>query len=290
MAAISRLPTFFIVGAQKAGTTSLHAYLGQHPDVYVSPLKEPAYFMAEEIPERYRMSWDTYVKLFSAAGDRAAVGEATAGYLWSPSAPANIAARLPHAKIIVSLRNPVERAYSQYLHMLTHGATTRSLREQVYASQSAQGEYFGYTWPFLELGLYSLHLKRYLASFPREQLHICFFEELQSEPRALLARLFGFLGVAADFAPNLALRYNVPQVPRLPVVTRALLRSPAWPYVRRLLPDAWRRRARPLLIRPRASLELSPPDRALLVDYYRDEVGELSRLLDRDLRGWLKLG
>ncbi len=148
-----RLPTFFLVGAPKAGTTSLYHYLDQHPQVYMSAIKEPHVFAAEVREENFdpelrrgiardtrgvreflsgsmrrkRFSgivadWEGYLRLFADAGAELALGEASACYLWSPTAAERIAGRIPDAKILVMLRNPAERAFSQYLHGVGNGA------------------------------------------------------------------------------------------------------------------------------------------------------------------------
>src|SRR5262249_11013082 len=107
-------PNFFIVGAPRAGTTSLYIYLKQIPGIYMSPVKEPHYFNHEP-GERSR---DEYLELFRAADTAVAVGEASVGYLRHPDAPLRIRANVPHAKIIMSLRDPVEKVYSQYFEQV----------------------------------------------------------------------------------------------------------------------------------------------------------------------------
>src|SRR5258708_108403 len=159
---VSALPNFFIVGAPKAGTTSLYYYLGQHPDVYMSPVKEPNYF-AEEIRlcnigaqwqdwaqrendslQQYLLgpmqekrfggivsNWTDYLKLFQNVNGEKAIGEASVCYLWSRTAARNIASTTPNAKIIMVLRNPVDRAFSQYKQAVASGLIGKSFREQV---------------------------------------------------------------------------------------------------------------------------------------------------------------
>src|SRR5438105_3219492 len=158
------LPNFFIVGAGKAGTTSLYRYLGQHPQIYMSRVKEPSYFASEIRPEnlspvfarhierqsrRLRLrevltdgkplrpsgwlisEWDDYLRLFQEVRDEKAIGEATVSYLWSRTAAGNIAACLPDAKIIMLLRDPAERAFSQYLHQMGTGLMRCTFREHI---------------------------------------------------------------------------------------------------------------------------------------------------------------
>jgi hypothetical protein len=313
-----KLPNFFIVGAPKAGTTSLYAYLDQHPQVYMSPLKETHYFCSEVRQENFSeeerpritrdtnalkeylrgdlrekrfgglvSSWEDYLKLFRNVSDEIAIGEATPHYLWSETAPRDIAARIPHGKIIIMLRNPVDRAFSDYLHMVTVGAIRRSFREQIDANLHCNDKRIGTAWPFLEYGRYHEQITRYMREFPRSQMHISFYEDFERAPGPLLANLYAFLGVDGGFAADVSHRHNEPRIPRLAGTEYLLKKWRIWPYVRKLAPRALRPRMRSLMLRSRASLSMPPADRAFLVDYYGDEIRKLASLLDRDLSAWL---
>jgi hypothetical protein len=316
-----KLPNFFIVGAPKAGTTSLYAYLDQHAQVYMSPLKETYYFAPEVRPENFSeeerprilrdmhaleeylggdmrekrfgglvSKWDDYSKLFRAVTDEIAIGEATPHYLWSETAARNIAGRFPHAKIIISLRNPVDRAFSDYLHMLTAGVIRRTFREQIYANLRCKNKQIGLAWPFLEYGLYTEQLQRYFGEFPRSQIHISLYEDLARTPELLISNLFAFLGVDAGFDTDISQRHNEPRIPRFTGAAYLLKKWRLWPFLGSLVPAPLRPRLRSLVLRSRASLVMDPADRAFLTDYYRDEVGKLAALLDRDLSSWTAPG
>jgi hypothetical protein len=321
MAEAPRLPNFFIVGAPKAGTTALYAYLDQHPQVYMSPLKEPSYFASELRPENFSdelrprvaremraleqylrgdmrekrfgglvSSWEDYLKLYRHVSDQQAIGEATASYLWSPTAARNIAARIPDARIIINLRNPVDRAHSQYLQMLSVGVIHGSFRELIDASLKCQDQRLGIAWPLLEYGCYSGQIERYYRAFQRSQIHISYYEDLQRSPRRLMADLFTFLRVDAGFVPDMSRRHHEPVIPRLDALSYHLKRAGAWAYLRRLAPTPLGPRLRSLLVRSRGSLQIRPDDRAFLTDYYRDDIAKLAALLNRDLSSWLDLG
>ena len=207
-----KLPNFFLVGTQKAGTWSLYAYLAQHPQVFMSPVKEPGHFAPEQCREPFIFHWDEYVRLFDGVSDEIAIGEATATYLWSETAPHNISARFPQARIIIILRDPADRAYSQYLYMLSAGRTCRSFRQQIDIGLKPEPQEFSVLWPFLELGFYHDQVERYLRVFPRAQIHIAYYEDLQERPASLMQELFSFLGVDPEFVPNVHVHHNAPQV------------------------------------------------------------------------------
>ena len=133
----------------------------------------------------------------------------------SETAAGNIAARIPHAKIIMNLRNPIDRAFSQYLHMLTEGVIGTSFREQIHANLRCQNKQFGPEWPLLEFGQYYEQVKRYMNVFPRSQIHISFHEDLERAPGPLMADLFAFLGVDESVAADMTHRHHEPRIPKL---------------------------------------------------------------------------
>ena len=188
-----KVPNFFIVGTGKAGTTSLHRYLRQHPQIYMSPVKEPSFFASEirgerlgkafrqhverrsrDLPEQLKdgrpvkplgwlaSDWDDYLRLFQQVDGETAIGEASAIYLWSQTAAANIHAQIPDARIVMMLRDPAERAFSQYLHQLATGLTKSTFREHVDQCMRGATKEIGIHYPFLEIGMYSQQVERYL--------------------------------------------------------------------------------------------------------------------------------
>ena len=214
------LPNFLIVGAPKTGTTSLYHYLKQHPEIFMSPIKEPSFFCTELRPKdsssalKLRIAeanelrshllegkrgapspaliteWDDYQLLFRNVRAERAVGEASVCYLWSVSAPGNIRLKLPHAKIIMILRDPAERAFSHYLHILSAGNTKVSFREHIERWIRGPHREQDPVSPFLEFGLYYEQVKRYMGLFPSSNIRIYWYEEAWQEPILLLANIF----------------------------------------------------------------------------------------------------
>ncbi|HSZ07374.1 MAG TPA: sulfotransferase [Steroidobacteraceae bacterium] len=313
-----KLPNFFIVGAPKAGTTSLYDYLAQHPQVFMCPLKEPNYFASEFRLENFTgegrakmtramgtlaaylqgdrrerrfgglvANWDDYVSLFKEVSNELAIGEATPVYLWSPTAPHNIAMRIPNAKIIVILRNPVDRAYSQYLHMVTVGYTRKSFKQEIQESMAPRPINATPSWPLLEFGRYWEQIHRYCNAFPRSQIHIALYEDLANAPGLLLEDLFSFLGVDSAFTPSLSRHHLQPIVPKLGATSYYLKKWRVWPYLRKLAPQPLGPRLHKLLVRSRDSLMMESDDRAFVTNYYREDIEKLAGLLGRDLSAWL---
>jgi hypothetical protein len=314
-----RLPNFFIVGTGKAGTTSLHRYLQQHPQIYMSPVKEPSYFASEirgqalgkafqkhvrrrslDLPQQLKdgrpvkplgwlvSDWDDYLRLFQHTAGEIAIGEASAGYLWSETAAANIHARIPHARIVMVLRDPAERAFSQYLHQLAVGLTRSTFREHIETCARGGPRELGIYYPFLEIGMYSAQVKRYLDLFPRERIRIYWFEEAWSQPARLLADLFEFLEVDAGFLPDTSRKHLARRAPRWASLNYMVKKSGLWYPLRAVVPPALRSAVRRIAFKPGRSLRLDPKDRQYLVDYYAEDVRKLAELLDRDLSAWLR--
>ena len=192
-------------------------------------------------------TWEDYLRLFENATDEVALGEATPCYLWSPTAARNIAARIPDAKIVMILRDPAERAFSQYLQMLAAGATRRSFRTEIEACLRPTSRKLGAAWSMLEFGLYCEQVKRYLTEFPVDRVHIALYDDLQRAPQRLLAQLFEFLKVDARFAPDLSRRHHEPAVPRLTTAAYWLKKAGIWPRARVVVPAALRTKMRSLL-------------------------------------------
>src|SRR5579872_275792 len=314
---MSRLPTFFIVGAPKAGTTSLYRYLDEHPRIYMSAVKEPHFFAPEVREENFDPAfrkrvaqdaravrkfvsgamlekrfggivsdWEDYQRLFSGAGDAAAIGEASTCYLWSPGAPDRIAAAIPNAKIVVLLRDPADRAYSQYLHGVGNGAIRWTFREHIRRNLADRSGRFSIHYPFLELGLYSDQLRRYLDRFAGN-VWIGFHDEFRARATEVLKDLCRFLGVTEEFSPDLTRHHLEAEVPRI-AAAGWLKRSGLWTAAARFTPKRLRTPIRSALMRKPPPAGMDPADRRYLVDFYRADIERASSLLKRDLGRWLQ--
>lgn len=311
------IPNFFIAGVPKTGTTSLYHHLAQHPDIYMSPLKEPAYFAHEARPEncvveeqekirsqelelRKKLQddvfdnlrgvvtrWEDYLKLFEGVKDERAVGEASVFYLWSKTAAREIAAVNLDAKFLVILRHPAERAFSQYVHHLSDGQFTHSFERHIRYGLQCDHKLSAY-YPFLEFGQYADQLERLYSHFPRNQVRIWLYEDTLREPQKFRRQVFEFLEVDPEFCPETRKRYYQMEIPRALPVSQALRRSGIWRGVRRLMPEKLIPSAKKLLYRRPGTLRMAQNERAFLVEYYSDSIKKLERVLDRDLSNWLQ--
>jgi hypothetical protein len=295
---VSPLPTFVVLGAMRAGTTSIYDAFRQHPEVFVSPEKETDYFSLGDLcdreltSERHRHSATNrteYEALFRGAGAARAVGEASPSYLYHFERSARrLRELLPEAKLICILRDPVDRAYS-------HFGLNRKLGFEpladLEAAIAAAAERSGPRRPpsrfaYVEAGRYAAALAEFAAGFPPEQLRVVLFEELRRDPAATMRRLYEHVGVDADFAPDLSVRHNRSGEPRASLLASLVRRTP-WlsRFLLRRLSAAAGSRLADLLLRPQP--RLAAEVRRRLRPRFAEDVSRLQSLLGRDLSGWL---
>ena len=308
------LPNFFLVGAAKAGTTSLYHYLKSHPQIYMSPIKEPCYFaldidpsnfapeyrydylenlheyisgeMSEVIHIAYVRKYEDYIGLFRKVRDEKAIGEASVAYLCSDRAASEIKARIPDAKIIITLRNPIDRAFSHYQMDLKVGRVVRSFADELQDDLRKPDKGWCRSRMYLEHGLYFESVKRFLDVFGAEQVRIYFSQDLHHHRARVLSDVYDFLEVDPGLPPAADALFNGAKVPRYPRVNywmyqQGLKRRSSFALMRRL-----RRRIAPMLYKRAPKLAAS--DRAMLSGFFRDDILKLQDLVGRDLSSWMR--
>lgn len=277
-------PSFFVVGAAKAGTTSLYTYLRRHPDVYLPDVKESVYFSPEirgGIHRELYQSLDRYRSMYEGASGYKAVGEVSSTYLASDESAVRIREVAPAAKIIIILRDPVERAFSHYLYYQTNHdeSTAVSFADALrrYEDRSAEGwwmsqEYIGH-------GLYHAQVRRYLEAFGADQVQVLLFDDLAKNPNQLLARIARHIGVDDGFfaALDVSEARNPYSVPKSSVVRWARSHG-----VTRFMPRSLVLSVRPLFFNMKKP-PLDHESRRFLQELYAPEVSGLEDLLGRPL-------
>lgn len=297
------LPTFLILGAMKAGTTALYEMLEAHPEVYMSPVKEPNFFAFRGRELDFQAPIDqrpgginqasitdraAYEALFDAADPDQARGEASHTSLYWPDAARNIDRLVPDARLIAILRNPVERAYSEYMHFRRDGDEPI---EDFAAALDAETKRIDNHWAlgrYVDRGRYDEQLRRYLDRFNREQLCIVMHEDLTQHPADLARTLFEHVGVDPSVPPALNRRVNKSGVPDRRWVHRLLTGlQPVREALDPVIPEPVVDWANALKNRNLEKPPLDPAVRARLIDTFRPHVRRLETLLDKDLSHWL---
>ncbi|WP_102227030.1 sulfotransferase domain-containing protein [Acidimangrovimonas sediminis] len=297
---IGTAPDFLIIGAAKAGTTSLHHYFDAHPGIHMSKVKETRYFSAIGLPpSRWlnghgRLFFDipqkaeAYCAMFSGAAPGALLGEACPDYLASSIASNAIAETLPDVKLIAILRHPVERAYSNWSYRAGLGTEDGTFGQAIEEDLSGQRD----TWisgRIVHEGFYHAHLTRYLAHFPVEHLKVVLYEDLVTDGATLVSELFRFLGVDPKVQTDTDTVHNPRSsqiVSRRPGRLAARLGSVT--KLRRLashLPPGLKDRLRG---RQAPVAPMSAGERQHLLALYRDDTLALQEMLGRDLSAWMR--
>lgn len=299
-------PNFIIPGAGKSGTSSVASYLMQHPDIYISKPKEPTFFTYAEAPQVFKSpdKFDEqiicdsyqYKSLFSKANNCKAIGEASTYYLALPDQTIrNIKSLVPGyelLKIIIILRNPIERAFSNYMMFVMNGWEGLSFRdaisEVVISERLAQG--WSPSYDYFGEGLYSKRVSGYLDVF--QDVRVYLYDDLQRDPIGLLADIFSFLGVNNDFVPDINLKMNASGLPKSKLIQRVLgtdnpIRTLAKAFLKIMATEQQRAKLKEQLRRANLKrVSISPEDRRNLLELYRTDIGKLSALIERDLSDW----
>lgn len=299
------LPNFLIIGAMKSGTTSLYHYLAQHPQIYMSLVKEPKFFALEGTtwdPEprgsgglakiKGIRNWDAYLNLFSGVADEIAIGEASPLYLYAPQAAEKIRQVLPEVKIIAILRHPVDRAYSHFLHWVQRGL--EPLGSDFVNVLRAEDDRIARDWSpnyhYKHRGFYYEQLKRYYDRFDRDQIRVYLFDDLQRDPVALIQNIFEYLQVDPTFVPQTDKQYNISKLPKNQQIQQLLDRpNPIKKILKLLIPNSWKKTLKNKIktynsIKPNLDRELHYQ----LTQEYKKDLLKLQDLIQKDLSPWLK--
>ncbi|MBT3321140.1 MAG: sulfotransferase [Anaerolineae bacterium] len=272
------LPNFLIIGSQKAGTTSLYHVLKQHPQIFMADKKEINFFFKDDA---YARGPEAYTEHFMDCTNQLACGEASPGYICHPEAPARIHALLPDVKLILTVRDPIKRAISQYWDNRRHlnEPLTFAQALDAYLSDEYHPDQIGY----FSRGVYMRYIKKYLEYFPRENLLILPFEEMIAAPETFYKCIFTFLGVDTDFSTeDFDEAFNPTEIWKNPFY-QMLIRRPRY---QKKIPTKLRR----LFYWGRKMRFSAPPideaSRKKLEDFYSPWNDKLRKFLGKDLAEW----
>ena len=284
---VGPLPNFLLIGAMKAGTTSLYHYLRSHPQVFMPSFKAPEFFAGKAHTKR---GIDWYRNQFAGAGAEAvAIGEASNVYTkfpHYPGVPERIAEQIPDVKLLYIVRDPVERIRSHYQTRVAEGAEKASFGSAVLENPI-----------YLDYSRYWLQIEQYLACFSDEQLLVTTAEQLRHDRASLLRRVYTFLGVDADFVPPDIDRefYRTQEKPVRSVVPLQVRKSlkrhfPSTKRLKELEANTVRQldrlRGRSGVERPAAAFVVTDEVRAAIGSALVEDVKQLRRVLGPDFDGW----
>jgi hypothetical protein len=275
------LPNFLVIGAAKAGTTALYDYLRQHPAIFMPTLKEPSFFLYDGTKESARFpirSLEEYEALFAPVTTETALGEATPHYLTSWAAMERIHTTLPDVRLIASLRDPAERAFSIYLMNLRNLGRNRetpfveALRDDVNLRRG-----------------YASYLGRWCELFGPERLRIVLFEDIVSDAVTTTQDLYAFLKVDPDYIPTFTGVVNPGGLPRRQLLHKILSNKRLRETARRLLSEGVIARGRAIRSANLEKRRMTPEERAAAVAVFQEDIRRTEDLIGRDLSLWYTL-
>ena len=273
-------PDFVFVGPDKSGSSWLFKVLQSHPECFVPDCKDIYYF-----DKYFGRGEEWYLDFFKSANDHhKSIGEISHGYLYEPDSPRRIHDAFPEMKIIATLRSPVERSISHFFYLRSGGLIDSDIR-------SAVAERPG----IIQSSLYHDPVNRYLNVFPREQLHITFFEGLKHDPKAFAYEIFRFLGIAEVDCLDFSKRVREARKPRNVILARAMKLGAIKARdmgLTRLVgkiknSDLAEKLYTPLIDSEKS--QISEEDKAWLLEYFLEDIEKLQDLLDVDLSHWKQL-
>jgi hypothetical protein len=306
-------PNFFIVGAAKAGTTSMYKYLGSHPDIYFSPIKEPQYYAFDirdnNFDERTKQSYlfdmkqylskdfleekhiallidkSQYLELFQNVTSEKVVGEISNVYLFSKVAAKEIYNDNPESVIYIILRNPVERAFSHWLMDLRGGIEKEyDFVKAIKKDYQNNDRCWGNGHLYIDVGLYYEQVKRYIDIFPKNQIKIFLFDEIEKDSTKVLKSMLDFLNLDQIIKINNTKRYNKAELPRFPFLYNSLRKLT--PFFNNVLGLKIKIKLRSLIMSNKNLPRLTMRDRERVFTYFKKDIEKLEKLIDEDLSTW----
>ncbi|MBK4729080.1 sulfotransferase [Oxynema sp. CENA135] len=291
------LPNFIIIGVQKAATTSIYNYLKQHPQIYMSPAKETSFLeknwdaeaIAPEMKYNKVLSLESFEDQFRDVTTETAIGTTSPNchFLYETAAD-RILEYTPNAKLILILRNPIDRAYSDHLMHIRDAIDDKTLDDRLNSPSSF----------IIRKGFYAEQLQHYRDRFPFKQIKVFLHDDLRKNTIEFMQEMYHFLEVDPNFIPDTTKKAQVSQVPKSKKLNRVLRNSekiaaPILPILKRLFPFKVREGLRSLkskllaLNTENKKPQLSEEHRRRLRDIYREDILKLQTLIERDLSHWL---
>ncbi|AWB10355.1 Sulfotransferase domain-containing protein [Thermodesulfobium acidiphilum] len=282
----------------------MYHYLSKHPQVFMSKIKEPKFFSYISGHKNFNgpgdsegerdiiKTFEDYRRLFLNVNGSKVLGECSVDslYYYESVIPKIKEYLDEEVKIFIILRNPIDRAYSSYIYHLRDGRENLSFEEALTEEEKRIKDNWEFMWHYKSVGLYSNQVKAYLDNF--KNVKVCLFEDLKENPDYLIKELFNFLGVDPEFVPgDLEIEYNKSGIPRFKSLYNFLNKPNFFKFiVKNFFPKNFRIKLKnkfmnKLLIKPD---EINKDTREYLINFYKEDIVRLQKLIDRDLSSWLK--
>jgi len=284
---------FFIVGAPKAGTTSLYHYLNEHLEIEMSSQKEPDYFSDSLIQNKGMYygknridTLEKYNNLFINPEVKLR-GEGSVSYLFYDDVPLKIKTYNPEAKIIIILRDPVDRAFSHYLMDYRLGLVSESFEDIINKKSKHKNAHLFYQ-QYIQVSEYAPQIKRYLNVFKRENILFIDYEDFKNDVAGVVNNVYLFLGVNDDFQPNLNKKHNTYTMPKNGIIRYIYSFVSFRNFLTSIFSKGLVKSIRNSLFINDRKPKLSNANREFLNEFFKEDLKELNALLNKDFTKWLK--
>lgn len=297
-------PNFFIVGTAKSGTTTLYNHLKKHQDIYFSNIKEPYFFstkytnLPHKGPEDYindqkRKSMPTlkhYLQLFEGASSEKIIAEASTDYLYYFRVADDIKKMNPASKIVILLRNPVDRAFSAYYHQKNKGRETLTFSEALEEEENRIKNNYSFIWRYKQVGLYYKQVKYYLDVFGHENVKIFLYDELKEDINKVIKGILSFLNLNTDLVVNTSERHRATGILKNEMLYKLLYRpNTIKAIIKPIIPPKTRAKMKLILTNWNFKKpEMDAKVRKYLINYFKEDVKMSEKLVGKRLSHWLE--
>lgn len=293
-------PNLFIVGAAKSATTSLYRYLSQHPAIFFCNLKEPGYFSSkyknfphngpgDYIADNVTIKEESkYIDLFKSVKNEKIIGEASVDYLYYYNTAYDINKFSSNAKIIIILRNPVDRAFSTYVHLRGAGRENLTFEEALQQEKSRMNNNYEFIWFYKDVGKYYQQVKTYLEVFGEENVLIILFDELKKDIKSVMKKIMFFLNINPNVSIDDQIKYNFSGIPKYKIIDLILKNRELQHLAKKVFPARIVRRIGYKMLEKNLKKPiLAKKTRFELIKYFTDDIIMLQNLIGRNLSMWL---
>ena len=281
---MERWPDFFIVGAPRCGTTSLYEYLRKTDGIFMSQIKEPNYFSRSVIPDDYIFApirdKEKYLNLFKKATNNQLVGESTSTYHEDPGAPSLIHEANPDARIIIMIRDPIERAFSHYLYFLSMGIEKRDFSKAI--KENEEGKDLSTGRNYLNSSLYSNSIQKYFDLFGKNNVIVIIFDDFKNDTKKMFEDVLKFLNLDSQIPEDIDTIYNKYSLPRGNISKKILQSTTITRLARKFIPVSIRINVREKIITKNASSKpsINHKDKYYLKPIFSEDIKSLEKILE----------
>jgi len=298
---MKKLPNFLIVGASKSGTSSLYHYLRQHPDIYLSEKQKEGRFFSQMkdcfngpgdkvVEETVIQSLEQYAALFEGYENQKAIGDISPEYLYfhEKAIPLIKSTLGDDVRIIIILRNPVDRAFSGYTHFIRDHRETLSFEEALQKEEERNGQNWIWAWQYKNSGFYFDQVKAYLDHF--KQTKIIVYDDLINHQAEVIKEICLFIGVDPEFQFDTSYKYNVSGSPKSQVLYKLETSRGLVTFIKKFLPKGLISKLKKSLTgeKQMVRMEMKLETREELIEFFKDDIQKVQELIQQDLSHWLQ--